>query len=58
LTTELRIEDVEAGLGLDVGQVELVTKRAANRAGKDTAEHENGDPQAEDETPTVVTPGT
>lgn len=59
LSTELGIEDVEAGLGLDVGQIELVAERGtADGARQHTAEYEDRYPQTEHEATTVVTPGT
>ena len=54
----LRVEDVEAGLRLDVGQVELVAEGAADGAGHRTAEQQGGHPQADDELAVVVAPRT
>ena len=56
LAAEVVVEDVEALAGLDVGQVELVAEGAAGRAGHGAAEHEYGDPEAEDELAMVVAP--
>ena len=58
LPAEFLVEDVEAVLRLDVGQVELVTERTAGRAREHAAEHERGDPDPEDELAVIVGPGT
>ena len=58
LATEVLIEDVEPGLGFDVGQVELVAERAADRAGDGAAEEQYGEPQADVQLPVVVAPRT
>ena len=57
LAAELVVEDVEAGLRLDVGQVELVAEGVADGAGYGEAEDEHGQPEAEHELPAVVAPG-
>ena len=58
LAAELLVEDVEARLRLDVGQVEVVAEVVADRAGDAVRDDEDGDPEAEDEPAPVVAPGT
>jgi hypothetical protein len=55
---EVRVEDVEAGLRLAVGQVELVAEPAADRVRDGAAEKQKGQPQTQDELAVVVAPGT
>jgi hypothetical protein len=57
LAAEVVVEDVEAGLGLDVGEVELVPERVTDRAGYGEPEDEHAHPKAQYELPTVMAPG-
>ena len=55
-TGSVRLEQVQAGPALDVGQVELSAELSANHAREGAASHEHEQPQAEHEAASVVTP--
>ena len=57
LATEVVVEDVEAGLRLDVGEVELVPEGVAHRAGHGESEDQHAQPEAQHELPAVMAPG-
>ena len=57
LAAEVVVEDVEALVGLDVGEVELVAECAAHSAGHGEAKGDDGDPEPEHEPAVIVAPG-